>query len=157
MKALTRRSTLVYSNSTSVAFQLPFSLTKYIWIRLIGTSWKPMRLRPTASLSAGHPKSPGNPNITTTWHRPSETETKSNVPSVPARESTEPTTYEPSFQIQHDAGRECATSLKTWWSSWGNFVLSWPKSGGFSSLSSLWGSTSATHCLWLEINSADPN
>ena len=81
-----------------------------IHTRLFG---KPMRLRPTASLSAGLPKSPGNPNITTTWHRPSETETKSNVPSVPARESTEPTTYEPSFPILQNAGQKCATLPKT--------------------------------------------
>ena len=37
-------------------------------------------------------------NITTTWPRPSGTETKSNAPSAPARESTEPTTYDQASQ-----------------------------------------------------------
>ena len=40
--------------------------------------------------------------------------------------------YGPRFRIHHDAGRECATSSRTWWSPWLYFILSLPNYGGLS-------------------------
>lgn len=64
--------------------------------------------------------------------------------------------YGPRFRIHHDAGRECATSSRTWWSPWLYFILSLPNYGGLSLLLSLWVNTSAILCLWRNIITADP-
>ena len=90
------------------------------------------------------------------WSKPSESATISIAHSIQARKYIEPVIYGPRFRIHHDAGRECATSSRTWWSSWLYFILSLPNYGGLSLLLSLWATTSAILCPWRNIITADP-
>ena len=147
--------------ATILADKIYLNKTNLTYLRF-GNPLEPQTHRTTADDSAfrGNENHDGQSRLSRKlnlwWSKPSESATILTAHSIQARKYIEPMIYGPRLHIHHDAGRECATSSRTWWSPRLYFILSLPNYGGLSLLLSLWATTSAILCPWRNIITADP-